>query len=423
MESLFLLAQVLVQFPDSIFTHGKHFVCFFDENGNTSYDRVTQKTKFDWDVKEIKSTKPMMSDLSELPLWIYLSNGFALLLYVLLAFSKKIKWRDAIRYFAFTALAIGLLYWAYKGVSIQEIVGQILNTHWIWIVAALVLEYVSVMFRGIRWNQLLKPLGHKANTWNAIHAVAFGYCMNDVVPRSGEVARCTLLFKSDKIPVSTLVGTVIVERVIDMAMFGLLLLTGILLLPRTLSSLMDETKSPGFTLELGIALLLLAIIGISVLRYTLKRSFKNKFIEKFAEFIRGTWRAFLSVGKIEGKLTFILLTIGIWTAWLFMTWFNLLAVPGCEHMGLNESIFLLICASLAMLAPTPGGLGAFHSITIIGFIVLGYADEGNASTSLLGLTFATVSWSTRTLMEIASGLVGFFIVTYRIKNGKTASTN
>jgi hypothetical protein len=106
-----------------------------------------------------------------------------------------------------------------------------------------------------------------------------------------------------------------------------------------------------------------------------------------------------------------------------MTWFNLLAVPGCEHMGLNESVFLMICASLAMLAPTPGGLGAFHSITIIGFIVLGYADESNASTSLLGLTFATVSWSTRTLMEIASGFVGFLIVTYRIKNGKTTSAN
>ena len=418
-----VIDSMLVHFPDSIFTHGKHFVCFFDENGNISYDRVTQKTKFDWDVKEVKSTNPIMSNLSELPLWIYLSNGFALLLYVLLAFFKKIKWRDAIRYFVFTALAIGLLYWAYKGVSIQDIVGQILNTHWIWIVAALLIEYVSVIFRGIRWNQLLKPLGYKANTWNAIHSVAFGYCMNDLVPRSGEVARCTLLFKSDKIPVSTLVGTVIVERVIDMVMFGLLLLWGILLLPSTLSSLMNETKSPGFSMELGIALIVLAVIGILVLRYILKHTFKNKFIEKFAEFIRGTWRAFLSVGKIEGKFKFIFLTVGIWGAWLLMTWFNLLAVPGCEHMGLNESVFLMICASLAMLAPTPGGLGAFHSITIIGFIVLGYADESNASTSLLGLTFATVSWSTRTLMEISSGLVGFFIVSYRIKYGKTASTN
>ncbi len=372
---------------------------------------------------EIKSFTITMSNLSDLPVWIYLSNGFILLICLLLAVLKKIKWRDAIKYFAFAALAIGLLYWAYKGVSIHDIVGQILNTHWIWIVAALVIEYVSVIFRGIRWNQLLKPLGHKANTWNAIHAVAFGYCMNDIVPRSGEVARCTLLFKSDKIPVSTLVGTVIVERVIDMVMFGLLLLWGILLLPSTLSSLMNETKSPGFSMELGIALIVLAVIGIVVLRYILKHTFKNKFIEKFAEFIRGTWKAFLSVGKIEGKFKFIFLTVGIWGAWLLMTWFNLLAVPGCEHMGLNESVFLMICASLAMLAPTPGGLGAFHSITIIGFIVLGYADESNASTSLLGLTFATVSWSTRTLMEILSGFVGFLIVSYRIKYGKTTSTN
>lgn len=42
-----VIDSMLVQFPDSIFTHGKHFVCFFDENGKTSYDRVTQKTKFD----------------------------------------------------------------------------------------------------------------------------------------------------------------------------------------------------------------------------------------------------------------------------------------------------------------------------------------------------------------------------------------
>ena len=220
-----------------------------------------------------------MINPSELPSWIFWSNGIIVLLLFSLTVLKKIKWSEALRYFAFSALAIGLLYWAYKGVSIQEIIGQIINTNWIWIVAALVIEYVSVIFRGIRWNQLLKPLGHKANTWNAIHAVAFGYCMNDLVPRSGEVARCTLLFKSDKIPVSTLVGTVIVERVIDMVMFGLLLLWGILLLPSTLSSLMNETKSPGFSMELGIALIVLAAIGILVLRHILKHTFKNKFIE------------------------------------------------------------------------------------------------------------------------------------------------
>jgi hypothetical protein len=183
---------------------------------------------------------------------------------------------------------------------------------------------------------------------------------------------------------------------------------------------MNETKSPGFSMELGVVLLVLAITGVLVLRYILKNTFKNKFIEKFAEFVRGTWRAFLSVGKIEGKFKFIFLTVGIWGAWLLMTWLNLLAVPGCEHMELNESVFLMICASLAMLAPTPGGLGAFHSITIIGFMVL---KPNDPSAAILGLTFATVSWTTRTIMEIVSGFIGFLIVSYRIKYGKTASAN
>ncbi|MFM7770682.1 MAG: lysylphosphatidylglycerol synthase domain-containing protein, partial [Bacteroidota bacterium] len=168
---------------------------------------------------------------------------------------------------------------------------------------------------------------------------------------------------------------------------------------------------------------LLMIGGIFFLRYLLKNTFQNQWLEKFAQFVRGTWTAFLSVRKVKGLWKFTVYTFGIWLAWLAMTWFNLLAIPGCDHMGLNESIFLMICASLAMLAPTPGGLGAFHSMTVLGFIVLGYADPNNASTSLLGLTYATISWATRTFMEIASGFVGFLIVSYRIKNNNHASTN
>jgi uncharacterized protein (TIRG00374 family) len=364
-----------------------------------------------------------MEILNKAPLWLIVSTITIFLFLLGLAYFKKIKKRDAIRYLVFSLLALYLMYWAYKDVNYNELFESLKTTNWWWIAAALVVEYISIMFRGYRWNQLLEPLNHKANDWNAIHAVSFGYCMNDLVPRSGEVARCTLLYKSDNIPVHTLIGTVITERIIDMVMFGLLLLTGFLLLPSTIHNLFDSTKSIEISTSIIIVFISLMIGGILFLRYLLKNTFQNQWLEKFAQFVRGTWTAFLSVRKVKGLWKFTVYTFGIWLAWLAMTWFNLLAIPGCDHMGLNESIFLMICASLAMLAPTPGGLGAFHSMTVLGFIVLGYADPNNASTSLLGLTYATISWATRTFMEIASGFVGFLIVSYRIKNNNHASTN
>jgi glycosyltransferase 2 family protein len=211
--------------------------------------------------------------------------------------------------------------------------------------------------------------------------------------------------------------------VIDMVMFGLFLVAGILFLPSTIQSLFNQTKGPSISTEIVIALVVLFAGGIIVLRYILKHTFKNKWVEKFAHFVRGTWNAFASVAKIRGKFLFIALTFGIWMSWLIMTYFNLLALPGSSHMGFNESLFLLICASLAMLAPTPGGLGAYHSITVIGFIILGYADPDNTTTSILGLTYATISWATRTFAEIATGFVGFLIVTYRIRRAEHQRTH
>jgi uncharacterized protein (TIRG00374 family) len=364
-----------------------------------------------------------MEFFSKYPLWLIVSTVLILIVPTVLAVLRKIKKRDATRYIIFSLIAVYLLYWAYKDVNYNDLFEQLKHTNWWWIAAALGIEYVSVIFRGFRWNQLLEPLNHKAKDWNAIHAVAFGYCMNDLVPRSGEVARCTLLYKSDNIPVHTLIGTVITERIIDMVMFGVLLLVGFLLLPSTISSLFDSTKSIDISAGIIIFLVVFMVIGIVLLRYILKHNFKNPFLEKFAQFVRGTWAALISVRKVKGFGKFIGYTFGIWLAWLAMTWFNLLAIPGCDHMGINESVFLMICASLAMLAPTPGGLGAFHSMTVLGFIVLGYADPGSSDTSLLGLTFATISWATRTFMEIATGFVGFLIVSYRIKKSTHASAH
>mgnify|MGYP003861030813 FL=1 len=86
--------------------------------------------------------------------------------------------------------------------------------------------YVS---RGLRWIALIDALGYTSTKLNSVAAVSVGYFTNMFIPRAGEIARCTSLNQTEKIPVDKLFGTIIIERVIDFIfLFSLIFLTIIL---------------------------------------------------------------------------------------------------------------------------------------------------------------------------------------------------
>ena len=69
--------------------------------------------------------------------------------------------------------------------------------------------------RGFRWLILIDALSFKTSKINSVSAVSVGYFTNLFIPRAGEISRCTVLNKSDNIPVDKLFGTILIERVID----------------------------------------------------------------------------------------------------------------------------------------------------------------------------------------------------------------
>jgi hypothetical protein len=72
----------------------------------------------------------------------------------------------------------------------------------------------------------IDPTGHKAGFWSVYNAMMVGYLANLVLPRAGEVVRCTVLKRTDAIPVKVSLGTVITERVIDvLILFSFITLT------------------------------------------------------------------------------------------------------------------------------------------------------------------------------------------------------
>ena len=86
--------------------------------------------------------------------------------------------------------------------------------HWL-IIPAFVLLFLAHYSRAMRWKILMEPLGYNPSNFNTFAAVMIGYLVNAGVPRLGEVVKCTLLARYEKIRADRLVGTIVMERAVD----------------------------------------------------------------------------------------------------------------------------------------------------------------------------------------------------------------
>jgi glycosyltransferase 2 family protein len=322
--------------------------------------------------------------------------------------------RNIAKYGLFLGFGIGLMYFAYKDVDWQSIWSSLSHAHWEFALLALVLNYSATVFRGFRWNTLLQPLGFKADKWACAHSVAFGYLMNDLIPRSGEVARCTLLHRAEHIPVDKLIGTVILERIVDVVM--LLVFVGLAFLLKHeellhLFSFIDGAKAQLVLIILGVGLVGL-VIGLRYLKYFTKYAL----IAKLETFVLNMGSGLRSVFAMKDKWPFIGWTLAIWGTWVVMSQAMLWTLEETQLMSMSDALFLMVAASFGMLIPTQGGLGTYHYMSMLGFMALGYANADDPTTSDLGLMFAMISWAGKTILELTMGTIGFIVVSrFKIK--------
>jgi glycosyltransferase 2 family protein len=314
-----------------------------------------------------------------------------------------------LKYTLFLAIGVALMWWAYKDVNLEEMKHSLNQANWGWIVVALILNYSATAFRGVRWNTLLEPLGHRANTWTCIHSVAFGYLMNDLIPRSGEVARCTLLNRAEKVPIDKLIGTVILERIVDVLMLGLIIVITVFIHNAALTQLFTQVDAGKGKLLLYVLIGGLVALGLFML---LLRMFRElPFVARVSGFFTGVFNGLKSILALRRKGQFLMWTLAIWGTWLVMTQCMMFALEETKTLGVADSLFLMVAASLGMLIPTQGGLGAYHFMTMLAFVTLGFANADDPQRSDVGLTFAAISWGGKTILEVIMGSIGFIAVT------------
>ena len=123
-----------------------------------------------------------------------------------------------LQYIIFLGGGIFLVWWQFDKMTAlqQSQFGESLAHANYWLLfPIIILALLSHISRAVRWKILMEPMGYKPSTANTFHAVMSGYLLNTFVPRAGEVLKCTLLNRYEKIPTNKLIGTVLVERAFD----------------------------------------------------------------------------------------------------------------------------------------------------------------------------------------------------------------
>jgi uncharacterized membrane protein YbhN (UPF0104 family) len=85
------------------------------------------------------------------------------------------------------------------------------------------------------------------------------------------------------------------------------------------------------------------------------------------------------------------------------------AMPETSHLTVLDGIFIMAVGALGMVAPVPGGLGAYHGAVMIGLGLLGIPYE-------TGLSFAIIVHTTQTLVALISGPIAIFMTSIAKQN-------
>jgi len=298
--------------------------------------------------------------------------------------------------------------------SLEALANDLKHARYSWVVLSLIFALIAYVSRAMRWRLIIEPLNYKPGLRNTFFALMVGYLANFAFPRIGEITRCATLSKKEKIPVDRLIGTVIVERAIDLISLLIILVVLVVLRFDTFGTFFSENvfiplgNKISSTLDFTWLAWTITAITLSVI-LTFYIIFRRRIahlhlVTKISDLVRGVLEGLKTIYKMKKRWQFIFHTVFIWLMYWMMTWVVVFALPSTSQLTIIDGLFILVIGGLGMSAPVQSGIGAFHWIVSRGlFIVYGIPIEK-------GLVFATISHESQSLLAIALGIMSFILI-------------
>jgi len=326
-----------------------------------------------------------------------------------------------IQYLFFISLGIFFVWLSVKDIEYAQWL-QIKDSirrarHWV-IIPVIIMLLLSHYIRALRWKILMEPLGYKPSTFNTFATVMIGYLVNAGVPRLGEVVKCTLLSRYEKLRADKLVGTIVMERAVDVVSLLIVFIAAIIFQGHVIGDFVFNAFGKFFTDKTGHTSIVKLLIGLSgilffflILYFILKRFGHIDAIAKIKNVLRGILHGLSSIRFIKHKGLFLFHSILIWVLYLTSTTAGIYALQETAHLGFGGGLTTLVMGSIGMII-SPGGIGAY-ALVVAKLMKLYGLDEDT-----IGAALGWLLWSVQTLIILVGGLIFFTLFSYYNKKNR-----
>ena len=299
-------------------------------------------------------------------------------------------------------VSVLLLYLAFNKIKFDQMKDAFQTANYWWLVPAVVVQLISHWVRSIRWTYLLARV-KQVPTWTLFYATMIGYFGNTVLPAHlGEFFRGNVVGKKEGIPTSSVLATIIIERIIDMFSV-LLIMVGVLLV----YPFPDMVKTGGYVMLTGTVGLALFLVLLKV-QNERTMGFVNFFLrllpQGLSQRIEGLIEAFVDgINGLSRKRDYIYIlvhSILIWALYWLALYLTMEAFNLSEIYKLNaisSAVVLVVTAISVVIPSSPGYVGAYHYACQLALAWFGVPRA-------VGLSFAFVAHG---ISVVPTALIGF----------------
>ena len=326
----------------------------------------------------------------------------------------KKKLLSLLQYIVFLGIGIFLTWWQFsKMTEVQKVQfnESLSHAHYIYLIPVFIITVLGHISRGIRWKILIEPMGYHRKNSNAFYDTMSDYFANTFLPRVGEIWRCTLLSKYENIPVTKLIGTILVERIFDLLCYFLLIVITFLIQIQTVSDFIKDkiSRIVAIKTQFPVWLVLLVVIVVGFILFLLvkwifRRYRHHHYIVKLKGFHLGLKEGYSTILHLKKRKKFVAHSVFIWAYYLFEIYIGFSALDATSSLPISAAFSVLSLATLAMIV-SPGGLGAFP-IAVQEVLLIYNVDN---------IFFGWLMWAVTTGIIIVVGMISFGLLIYQNK--------
>lgn len=292
--------------------------------------------------------------------------------------------------------------------QIDQIAVSFSNANYFWVVVSVLFGMLSHVSRAYRWKFTLEPLGYKTSFTNNFLTVMIGYVANIILPRLGEVWRCVMLSRYEKLSFEKVFGTVVAERVADMLVLMLIIAVVVVMqlsrlqaaITELVANYLAQNSLSDLVVKLGmigIVLLLAAVVSWRIVTRS-----NHPLMGKVRGLVTGLVDGILSIIKMQKKWAFLAHTIFIWVMYLCMFYFPFFALAETSEASISAVLASFVMASFSIVL-VQGGIGVYPVAVAQTLVIYGIAFEA-------GLAMGWIIWVAQTVMIVLFGVASLILM-------------